>query len=191
MQWRAGIMALPRAVATMGAIPGALLILFAYVVSFVTMDVLSRCVSGPSKRLTTTVHCMAPPCSSSLPLSRLPGAIIGTASVKMHNMATVLSKLQGQRVQWALDLWRAHTLLLRNTWLVGVATLHLHQQPRSAIPSRANTCTSDTAARDTPKTLSSLFRLRHPFLCRAVDNIHHHAGGCACGQGSGVQWLHH
>ena len=48
-----GIMALPRAVATMGAIPGALLILFTYIVSFITMDVLSRCITG-LHRLTTT-----------------------------------------------------------------------------------------------------------------------------------------
>ena len=72
-------------------------------------------------------------------------------------MATLLSKLQGQRVQWALDLWGAHQLLLWKSWLVGAATLHLHQQPRSAIPSRANTCTSRTTARDTPETLLSLF----------------------------------
>ena len=38
----AGIMALPRAVATLGVVPGALLILFVYVLSFITMDALSR-----------------------------------------------------------------------------------------------------------------------------------------------------
>ena len=47
LTWRAGIMALPRAVATMGAVPGALLILFTYIVSFITMDVLSRCNTNP------------------------------------------------------------------------------------------------------------------------------------------------
>ena len=50
---RAGIMALPRAVATMGAVPGALLIIFTYVVSFITMDVLSRCSTAPRIMLNT------------------------------------------------------------------------------------------------------------------------------------------
>ena len=50
--WHAGIMALPRAVATMGAVPGALLILFTYIVSFITMDVLSRC--RPARIVLTT-----------------------------------------------------------------------------------------------------------------------------------------
>ena len=38
----------------MGAVPGALLILFTYIVSFITMDVLSRCTIC-SYGLTTTM----------------------------------------------------------------------------------------------------------------------------------------
>ena len=39
----AGIMALPRAVATLGVVPGALLILLVYILTFITINVLSRC----------------------------------------------------------------------------------------------------------------------------------------------------
>ncbi len=37
----------------MGAVPGALLIIFTYVVSFITMDVLSRCSTAPRIMLNT------------------------------------------------------------------------------------------------------------------------------------------
>ena len=52
-------MALPRAVATLGVVPGALLILLVYILTFITISVLSRChkvfitFSSCSSRLVT------------------------------------------------------------------------------------------------------------------------------------------
>ena len=40
--WHAGIMALPRAIATLGVVPGALLIILVYILTFITINVLSR-----------------------------------------------------------------------------------------------------------------------------------------------------